>query len=304
MRNGYVKFRRGILNHIRDGRMNATEFAVYSAMILDADPATGILMSSARALAFLFNGTLTERAARRALDSLENNPDGAYIKRFTRPGSHGNYPILINRFDCTAGARMGMRLNADATTDWREPVYCNLRAGGEDEEGGGEDAVKEGARSAVPLTADVTTSWLGIEPGESPAESEKLIENGEHAVEQDPLIYNGTRVGENREREYKKPAPRSIGAPASPMFELAKKRAYDSWQAKFRAKPSWGPKDFAQLARLLRRQRDLSLDEFSARWKRYLADPDSFVAKQGYSLSFFCSRFDAYLDRNSQVPEL
>jgi hypothetical protein len=294
VRNGYVKFRRGILNHLRDGRMNSTEFAVYSAMILDADPATGILMSSARALAFLFNGTLTERAARRALDSLENNPEGPYIKRFTRPGSHGNYPILINRFDCTAGARMGMRLNADATTDWREPVYCNQRAGGE-------DAVEDGARRGVPLSADVTTSWLGLEPPSPPEEIEKARESGEEGA----FIYEGTRVREKEKENTKKPAKAKVPPSfALPIFEPAKQYAYDRWQKKFGSKPSWGPKDFAQLARLLRRQRDLSLDEFSARWKRYLADPDSFVAKQGYSLSFFCSRFDAYLDRNSQVPEL
>jgi hypothetical protein len=81
--------------------------------------------------------------------------------------------------------------------------------------------------------------------------------------------------------------------------------AEQAWKERFGSKPSWVKKDFVQLARLIRRRGDLTLDEFVARWDRYLDDGDSFTARQGYSLAFFCSRFDSYIKRSTlDVPEI
>jgi hypothetical protein len=88
-----------------------------------------------------------------------------------------------------------------------------------------------------------------------------------------------------------------------PLFALAKEYAERKWSERFASKPTWGAKDFSQLARVLRRHRELTLPEFSGRWDRYIADRDEFIAKQGYSLAFFCSRFDAYVERDGlDVP--
>jgi len=277
-RRGYVKFRRGILDHTHDGRMTATEATAFWAMVVDADPATGVWIGSGRALSFLFNCTLSEKCARRALEGLEKNPEGPYIKRFTTPGKHGNYPILINRFEVTAGARMGLRLNADATVNWREPVYYDPQAMGEE---------------------------MGEEMGEDVGKHE-----GQHVGEQ-----RGKHVSpniESRIENLEKPkAPGAGGrgpgaghkakvppSEALPIFDPAKQYAFRRWQEKFSSNPSWGPKDYAGLARLLRRHRSLALEEFRARWERYLEDRDPFPAKMGYSLAYFCSRFDTYIDRS------
>jgi len=81
------------------------------------------------------------------------------------------------------------------------------------------------------------------------------------------------------------------------LFFQLRNWAEGSWRKRFGSKPTWTKKDFVGLARILRVHGDLGLDEFKARWERYLADGDAFVAKQGYSLAFFCSRFDSYIER-------
>lgn len=55
-------------------------------------------------------------------------------------------------------------------------------------------------------------------------------------------------------------------------------------------------RDAVQIKRLLG---SLSEEEIRARIDRYLADDDPFVAKQGYSLSFFASRINAYGESNN-----
>jgi hypothetical protein len=63
-------------------------------------------------------------------------------------------------------------------------------------------------------------------------------------------------------------------------------------------------KDLVQLRRLLRLRPDLGLEEFAGRWHRYIHDNGPFIERQGHSLAFFCSRFDAYIKRESiDLPE-
>jgi Helix-turn-helix domain len=69
-----------------------------------------------------------------------------------------------------------------------------------------------------------------------------------------------------------------------------------TWEDKVGAKPTWGAKDERQLSRVLRQHPELAFEEFKARWGRFLDDDDRWLAKMGYSLAWFCSRFDAYAD--------
>jgi hypothetical protein len=86
-----------------------------------ADKATGVWWGSAKALAAICGaGDVTDRQARHLLESLEKK---GYVRRFPKRRGHGNYPVLVNKFEVTFGAYRGMRLNAEKTTDWRSPVY-------------------------------------------------------------------------------------------------------------------------------------------------------------------------------------
>ena len=138
--NGHVKRRRGILGHLQDGRITLLEEGAHDIISMLADKASGIWFGSARAFAANCGaGDVSERQARRLLESLEEK---GYLKRFTTPRAHGNYPILVNKYEITFGAQSGMRLNAMATTDCRKPVY------GFGPEGGAERGAQGGAQSA------------------------------------------------------------------------------------------------------------------------------------------------------------
>lgn len=118
---GFVAKRRGVLDHLQDGRLTLCEYGAYDAVILLADKASGIWTGSARALAAICGaGDISERKARHILESLERK---GYVKRFPTPRSHRNYPVLVNRYKVSTGAQSGKSLNAAATTDWRFPVY-------------------------------------------------------------------------------------------------------------------------------------------------------------------------------------
>jgi hypothetical protein len=108
---GFAQIRRGIWEHVRDGRMSLSDCAVYSYIISQADTRTGIWQGSAGALAGEL--CISPRAARRFLERLSK---GDYIKRFSDPGKHVCYPILVHRFLLTNGEHKGEQLNALSST--------------------------------------------------------------------------------------------------------------------------------------------------------------------------------------------
>jgi hypothetical protein len=121
MPKGYSQHRRGVQEHVRDGRMSMLDYAFHSWLIQNADPSTGILFANAPQLAYESN--TSRKLVQKYLCRLER---GNYIKRFPRPRSHAKYPILINRFRCSRGPQKGMHLNAAATTNWTQPVYVTV----------------------------------------------------------------------------------------------------------------------------------------------------------------------------------
>ncbi len=127
MFSGYVKSRRGILEHLRSGKITKEEYTIFDILVKLADPSTGGWIGSAKAIAGNFNFSM--RITRRTLETLERK---GYIKRFTKPGKHTNYPILINKYDVTQGSKQGTRLNAAATIDYDYPVYESCQHEGED----------------------------------------------------------------------------------------------------------------------------------------------------------------------------
>jgi hypothetical protein len=123
---GYVKLRRGLLDHFETGKMSPPEAGVYFVILLKADHRTGIWQStSAKTIAWYYRRHMTERRVRKALQNLE---EAGYIKRFRTIGSHLSYPILVNKYPCRDDAGNEFLLNAEKTRDAEHPVYepcCN-----------------------------------------------------------------------------------------------------------------------------------------------------------------------------------
>lgn len=91
---GFVPIRRGIFEHINDGRMSGQEWMVYSILHLKADHLTGICYKiSAPVLANLLQ--INARMVNRIMTKLE---DKGYIHRLNHRGRVSFYPVVINKF--------------------------------------------------------------------------------------------------------------------------------------------------------------------------------------------------------------
>jgi len=123
---GFLPLRRGLFEHVRNGRLGHRQAFCLIYILSQADTRTGIWRGCAKALSGELG--MPERTAR---DILERLDQGGYIHRFTSPGSHTCYPILLHKYLITTGEHDGERLNA---LDSRTPVdlrYFRRRHNGE-----------------------------------------------------------------------------------------------------------------------------------------------------------------------------
>lgn len=104
---GFFPLRRGLWEHLRDGRLNHLEALAFIYICTQADTRTGVWIGSAGALAGELN--LKPRTAR---DLIENLTTKTYLTRFPVPGRHVCYPILVHKFLITNGEHSGEQLNA------------------------------------------------------------------------------------------------------------------------------------------------------------------------------------------------
>ena len=111
--NGFLQLRRGLWEHVRNGSLNHTGALVYIYMLTQADTRTGVWKGSAQCIATDLN--IPKSTAKYALRGL----DGKYIKRFTVPGRHACYPILLHKFLITQGQHVGLMLDALGSADPR-----------------------------------------------------------------------------------------------------------------------------------------------------------------------------------------
>lgn len=118
MSNTFVKLRRGLVDHLRDGRISAYEYLIETLIIAEADHRTGLWFGSGEKLAAEFD--LSARTCRDVLEKLEKK---GYIRRFIVPGKRGNYPVLVNKYECRDGAGKEVYLNAARSNDYRHPIY-------------------------------------------------------------------------------------------------------------------------------------------------------------------------------------
>ena len=98
---GFFQLRRGLWEHLRDGRMR-TESLAFIYICSQADTRNGIWKGCAKAISGELG--IPERTARDILEKMEH---GDYIRRFAVPGRHVCYPILIHKFlDYTRASTM------------------------------------------------------------------------------------------------------------------------------------------------------------------------------------------------------
>jgi hypothetical protein len=124
---GFYKRRRGILEHIECGEIDLLESGIHDYLSLKANlligsPSSipvGIVFTSAPAI-HAHCKRVSERTIQRCLAHLE---EIGWLKTFRSPNQRGNYPSLICRASVHDLSGNEYRINADATTDWRDPVY-------------------------------------------------------------------------------------------------------------------------------------------------------------------------------------
>ena len=127
MSEGFYKRRRGILEHLEAGKITLLDSGIHDYLCLRANGIKGsgsnippgVVFTSSKAIKALCPREFSERTIRRALSHLE---EIGWIKRWMRAGNRGNYPILIARASVHDLSGTEYRINAEATTDWREPA--------------------------------------------------------------------------------------------------------------------------------------------------------------------------------------
>jgi hypothetical protein len=112
--NGWVQFRRNIIPHLEDGRMDGHDFMVLSMLLLLADSDSGTLKTCASALATLLHCGLDERGIQRILERLDKRD---YIRRNIVAGRRGLYLVTINKYAITTGQHTGKRSELPARID-------------------------------------------------------------------------------------------------------------------------------------------------------------------------------------------
>ena len=117
-RKGHIHVRVGILTHVAKGWMDADMFLAYCIMLDQCNWETGIWMGSSHRLRESAPGWSLAHC-KRIINRLTR---GQYIESEHIRGSRGNYPILINNYEPTAGKQKGNRVRSTETIDWRTAV--------------------------------------------------------------------------------------------------------------------------------------------------------------------------------------
>jgi hypothetical protein len=121
---GWVQLRRGILNHLHEGKLSNIEFLVLVVLIMLADKETGAGTINAPCLRS-FVPHLSYDAAKRVLLSLEEKH---YIYRKIKYKSDLPYPFWVNRYIPSAGPHKGLQIDlakVSKSKDFKDITYIN-----------------------------------------------------------------------------------------------------------------------------------------------------------------------------------
>ena len=95
---GYIPKRRGLIEHLYDGRLTPMDYLVFDLLLLWGDANTGIATTNGPGLVYLSGNQLKLDTVQTSLLNLE---EGGYIKRpFYIQGQRGNQKIFIDKFFC------------------------------------------------------------------------------------------------------------------------------------------------------------------------------------------------------------
>ena len=100
MNAGFVKIRRGVIDHVRDGNLSVSEFAVFQLLVLLADSSTGAQTINAAVLRSCYFQDMTRDTAQRTLSSLEAK---GFIFRINPASSRRAYRYVVNKYEATTG---------------------------------------------------------------------------------------------------------------------------------------------------------------------------------------------------------
>lgn len=96
----YAPLLRGIIEHVRDGRMSGEEFGLFAWLIVNANPFTGIYYGNAEIIRVELRKKLPQ--VKRTLQSLTRPrrevPNGYIMYDGGRGYGGGSYPILILKY--------------------------------------------------------------------------------------------------------------------------------------------------------------------------------------------------------------
>jgi hypothetical protein len=93
---GFVQYRRGLVEHLIDGRLSAMEFAAFSAILLLVDHRSYTWLGSANLLSKILH--IRNRWSQKLMISLRVK---GYVNFVHKPGSHDLYSIQVPKF-CSA----------------------------------------------------------------------------------------------------------------------------------------------------------------------------------------------------------
>lgn len=149
--NGYIPLRRGLLEHLREGRITLREYEVFTILLLWADARSGIATTNGPGLVFLSGNQLSLDYTQKCLASLEKK---GYIRRpFYVLGQRCDQRIFIDKYVCTTGPLRLKQLSFAKTKDWENPVYENIT-----EEAGESAGVSTAVHAGVNTSVDAASN--------------------------------------------------------------------------------------------------------------------------------------------------
>lgn len=131
MGKAFYRRRLAVLEHLKVGTITIFDDGLHDIMCMKAQHQVGngsaippgVWIGSSHSLWLETGRCVPERMIRRRMAKLE---EIGWIKRWTKQGKHGDYPILIARLVVRDKNGNDFSVNAEATKDWKHPVLVPL----------------------------------------------------------------------------------------------------------------------------------------------------------------------------------
>jgi len=147
MVSSFVKNRRGLLQHLKEHKINTNQFAVFELLVLLADASSGVVWIDAPLIISQYFHDMPLKTAQASLAALKEK---GYIKSFQQQGSRGTYPILVNKYEITVGGLKGGLTDAEQTVDYRHPMISVRTEDGSEQ--GSENRSEVGSEHGTPCS--------------------------------------------------------------------------------------------------------------------------------------------------------